>query len=123
MTDYAELIARLEAATEGCRELDADIGRVLGYWVSENAARLATGWDWIAGVGDQGGKWELPHYTTSLDAALTLMPEGWIWDVASTGCVWTMPSDNLDEQIVVGGVDNPIIALCIAALKARRTDR
>jgi hypothetical protein len=84
MTDLAELIARLEAATEGSRELDAEI-------------------EWIAHpfpeVPDQPGWRQLPHgpqqhvltvadrYTTSLDAALTLVPEGIAWAVNSAGTI------------------------------------
>jgi hypothetical protein len=60
MTDIAELIRKLEAATEGNRGLDiliqAGVGRPL-MWSSEDA----------------------PHYTTSLDAALTLVPDDWEW--------------------------------------------
>lgn len=99
MRDLDDLIARLEAASEGSRDLDQDIE------IAINPPREDV--------------YRCPHYTTSLDAALRLMPAGWLWDVASTGCVWVMPNDDLDKQIVISGIEKPVIALCIAALKAR----
>ena len=61
----------------------------------------------------------VPNYTTSLDHALTLVPEGWIWDVTSTGCAWTMPDDVCVEQYSAYAA-TPALSLCIASLKARR---
>jgi hypothetical protein len=63
--------------------------------------------------------YEARCYTQSIDDALTLVPQGWIWDVSSSGCAWVMPPDDLEGQIVVGGKDQPAIALTIAALRAR----
>ena len=66
----------------------------------------------------------VPFYTSSIDAALTLVPEGWMWSVHGGAGVY--PSAQLDRD----GDDSPsgeifaeavtsIIALCIAALKAK----
>lgn len=96
------LIKKLEAATEGSRELDGDIH------YHDRKPYPKGGWNTDG----------LPHYTTSIDAALRLVPEGFIWDVASTGQAWVMGGlDN--EQHLVTSAPTPALALCIAALKAR----
>ena len=65
----------------------------------------------------------VPRYTASLDDALKLVPEGWMWDVASSGAAWVMPDHgDTDGQIVIGGIESPAIALTIAALRARQAD-
>lgn len=57
----------------------------------------------------------VPCFTRSLDAAITLVPEGVIWDVTSTGQAWVM-DDNEQE---ISKAKTPALALCAAALKAR----
>mgnify|MGYP003393035213 CR=1 FL=1 len=121
MTD---LIARLEAATEGSRELDAEIGAKFGALrYTRNAPNISNQPIW-------------PPYTTSIDAALTLVPEGWtghlMWQSVAPGAkalnmadCWFLrhghPIDAAKEDIrnVIGAT--PAIALYIAALKARST--
>lgn len=58
-----ELIERVEAASEGSRELDADIA-------------LTQGWQELPGDNWLGPEAQIvvPHYSTSVDAALTLVP-------------------------------------------------
>lgn len=76
MTD---LIARLEAAEAGSRELDADIGVLIGgYYVAEpryEGAPVAYGYVDADGrriEPGHGGDQLIPPFTTSLDAALAL---------------------------------------------------
>ena len=65
MTD---LIERLEAATEGSRELDAEIDERI----------------WRAKWGRGKPKdISVLYYTTSIDAALTLVPEGCGWEITT----------------------------------------
>jgi hypothetical protein len=120
MTD---LIERLEAATEGSRELDAlihattlSLGR--DYWPDERGRVVEY-------TGLRKILHRAPHYTTSIDAALTLVPEGWGWSVNddSEACL-TLPgngflSDRGDIELY-GRSATPAIALCIAALRARQ---
>jgi hypothetical protein len=128
------LIAKLEQAPEGSRELDTEI------------LCLTLGGDWYVKnqYEDGSGKWlcysrtrftdkdkqhptcrTAPHYTTSLDAALTLVPEGWEWAV-STGYAEIFPpdfspSDNPNSVMVAASVRRtPALALCIAILKANK---
>ena len=111
------LLERLEQATEGSRELDDTIEReIVGF----NPDRLPTQWPM---VGD-----DTPHYTTSLDAALTLVDPEWRWDVRGVFNQQQTKRVGLC-RIVTGDIGNireyeaeartPALALCIAALRAR----
>lgn len=95
----SDLITRLEAATGPSRELDAEIVRL----INPQATRLT----------------RAPFYTGSLDAALTLVPEGRYVKMQinrrrTTAWAWV----EFDDGETVACAD-PALALCIAALKAR----
>ena len=116
MNDIDDLIARLEAAMEGSRELDKTISKLIGTYSAPDR-------------GDPTGTWK--SYTTSLDAALTLVPEGWQFGIG------THPADELFNpggaqayctKHGTGGAPRGYahadahtapLALCIVALKAR----
>ena len=131
-----DLIEQLEAATEGSRELDACV------WVAVNGkgqpmkkvgppsykeprffCNPDPGIDWIG--------YDLlriaPNYTTSLDAALTLVPEGMKWCISDLGQIgaedWAF-AGVYGSPMVGSECDTnartPALALCIAALKARQ---
>lgn len=100
------LIEQLQAATEGSRGLDRIITEALG----------ADG--------------NHPRYTTSVDAALTLMPEGWNWDASFDGGSYEVCltlagngflSDRGDDECW-GKSKIYAIAICIAACKAREIE-
>ena len=141
MSDFNTLIAKLEAATEGDRGLDGDIALAVGWrLISSIEPRLCTH-TWFAPGEERGrdylrietgSKWEekiadcVPWYTTSIDAALTLVPDGWAGTVdipgKDNGC-WLDPPNDRDDEIGRGrvyaiGSTSPL-ALCIAALTAR----
>ena len=103
-----DLITRLEMAVDGNRKLDSDIQEVLtGKGFSEND-------DWQA-------PW--PHYTSSVDAALMLVPEGWEASIVvevdrrSSVRVWKRLGETTRTPIYEA--PTPALAVCIAALKAR----
>lgn len=129
-----DVIIRLEAASEGSRALDDDIA-------------IAIGWERIP-FGDAGLVWRAPdreiravslRYTESIDAALALVPEGWVFPMNNGihqaidegqwywGCALA--------QLGIAGhgwvsVDwrttkppTPALAVCIAALKARQAEK
>ena len=129
-----ELIAKLEAAPEGSRELDAEIVVAINWrpaWCTASKGGL-----WIdrsSGLRDPAvrlnalGRRSIgnppigayPKFSSSLDAALTLVPEGCAFQV---GCeidftpvarVWGHDI-HTDEFAAT-----PALALCIAALKSR----
>ena len=123
------LIARLEAEV-GTRELDGEIALLLGW------KKRHKGWaHWISPDGAENQ--HVPFFTTSIDDALTLVPEGWSVklyihpdeshaDVYKLGEVEhggetltrTLLAGPLDGSVLEGG-DAVARATCIAALKAR----
>jgi len=120
---YETIIARLEKATAPDRQLDAAIAV---------ACKSTTGFvehlrdEWVSKASPNSGVVPAPKYTSSIDAALTLVPEGMFWHVA---CGKSRPDEPLGgAQIITPGpldaigegeAATPVIALCIAALKAR----
>lgn len=102
MTDTQALIARLEAATGPSFTLEQEIFRA----VNPNATKLS-----------------VPNnYTSSIDAALTLVPEGWLWRIMPSDFngwlaeVWT--DDTLDGEFGARA-PTPALAIVIAALRAK----
>jgi hypothetical protein len=75
-----------------------------------------------------GGEDRYPPVTASLDAAMTLVPEGLIWAVTNCGAEDRLIPDMSVASAVVGKADDPskpsvaatpALALCAAALRAR----
>lgn len=112
------LLERLELATEGSRELDAEIARILGCVV----------------IRDDHGYYidkalvpeNMPHYTTSIDAALTLVPPGYRWVVQTLGNgngTYVAATSPPGVALTLGDILSPIpaIALVIACLRARES--
>ncbi|KKN17818.1 hypothetical protein LCGC14_0962000 [marine sediment metagenome] len=119
------LIADLESAAEGSRELDARIAEEV-VWVKGRGDSLrSAGIDFY-----ETAQAMCQRYTTSLDAALTLVPEGWDWEIADYGgdqdspraVLWHgIPAEHVDDVKHHGAFGwTPALALCIASLKARR---
>jgi hypothetical protein len=117
MSELLKLAKRCEKATGPDRELDAMIaetigekhGRETGWCNSENDDYYVI--DECAAL-----------YTASLDAAMTLVPEGWgQFDVDATapelGIDWTLHGPERREA--KGTAAAPALALCAAALRAR----
>lgn len=112
-----ELIARLEAVTVGDRMLDGDIREAIGEWKN-------IGGHWLehksTGERKRGSILDgLPNYTTSLDAALTLLKEGWGWTCNKTitfDCGAQVFGHDIHAD---GNAKTPALAMCSAALRAR----
>jgi hypothetical protein len=123
MTDLA---TRCEQAEGPDRSLDTEIARSLGWGCVMQDPQAGLRWycwkefyrsgDWIS----------LPNYTASLDAALTLVPEGWrLRQMAfSAPCAddrkWhlNLHGGKVGEETFVGRGSSPALALCAAALRA-----
>lgn len=126
--DLSALIARLEAATEGSRELGEAVYLACGWTKTQTGYWLGPIYHW----GSPDGKITFAHDdfyqhdpTTSIDAALTLVPAHHMWEVRhGIGCravVWTLEQDYDGHSVPVGNtMDQPALALCIASLKARQ---
>ena len=113
------LIERLESAPEGSRELDGEIALLLGWKKTIDGFYNSR---WKDPAGQLQGNIP-PAFTTSIDAALTLVPEGWRWDIGPwddqiRAEIWNHTEDETKEQYC-GFASTPALALCIAALKAR----
>ena len=118
------LIARLEKAEGPSRELDAEIALAAGWTRIEDICGDGTrlGWIWTAPIKHGVGAL-LPRFSASLDAALTLVPEGWTRAVDATAPECGIKVDLFDEtdvcEPVSGDHKSEPIATVIAALKAR----
>ena len=130
MADLDTLIAELEQASEGSRDLDARVALAAG-WLRKFGDDGRTYWkhgddSWLA-ISDGGPDF---YPTTSIDAALTLVPEGFVWGVGTdidegpSAVLTRYPADyktgdgfEYHEHTTAA---TPPLALCIAALKARR---
>jgi hypothetical protein len=148
MSGLLELAERCEQATGPDRVLDADICELIDLPLCELPDCLP---DVLQQIIDRtrSGSWDqdpdCPFYTASLDAAMTLVPEGWRWimreaapDKHNKGergffarletrdfesVTWGKGSDWITDRIA--GKDafcwaaTPALALCAAALRAR----
>lgn len=114
MTD---LIEKLESATEGSRELDAQIATVLGFKVSwaGKAKHILMYW---CPLGQPAAR-RVPRWTTSLDTALTLVPEEWHITISGQNDTWAGRLEHMRKPEQIGLAATPALALCIAALKAQ----
>jgi hypothetical protein len=115
MSDPTTLLAlaeRCEQAAGPDRELDAEIALAAGWERKWNDSDKPHGWYWRRGDYSWTAEMEgiPPNYTASLDAAVTLVPEGCGWMVMGNAAkVGRWPSRGA----------TPALALCAAALRAR----
>ena len=143
MTDLKALVERIEGASEGLRELDRDIMLAavpcdrapFRYWapVNENTGHGVIDIERVYYAPHCAQAVAVPHFTTSLDAAMQLVPEGCGW-IAAWGQI------RAEEQMggaritrnarfighhanydVIAEADaaTPALALCAASLRAR----
>lgn len=122
-----ELVERLERAEGPSRELDWAITLAVATATKDSLGKVYT----LAWLGDPNRTTartdiDCPHFTASLDAALSLIPKGHCWQLKDGmfGCeaiVWTLEGDYDDHGAPTGtSAGHPALALCIAALHARR---
>lgn len=104
-------LSRLQALTGPDREVDAEIALENGWTRTEFG-------NWQS---PSGGYWSgPPRYTESLDAALTLVPDGASWELGTYITTGAYRSYVLtDEQGFSGYGHTPAITLLIAIRKAK----
>lgn len=118
MTDIVDLIIRLESAAEGSRELDAEI-------------------ETIADLPREAWRHVLPRFSTSVDAALTLIPKHFSFDLTASAAEdfapgsftrcrlwdWRRGPKMSDPDNEWKSEDNRQLPLniCLAALRARQS--
>jgi len=143
-SSLSDLIARLEKATGPDRQLDCEIAEALGHsivWKQANYTMEAfPAILWRKPHPYAGMKEPCPKWTSSIDAAMTLVPEGWrvnsgdfsvegrfAWMLTLAGqprTEWfarrrSMTDDYDGDPLYMSGRGKTLsIALCIAALKA-----
>lgn len=120
-----DLIERLEAAGWPDRELDAEIAPIMGLRIVDEGHQIGR----VCYDANNHGV-PLPRYTASIDAALTLVPEGWTYEgrqgPSGFPHIWTLStikSGDVRYTTVTGRARSTALALCIAALRAREADR
>jgi hypothetical protein len=134
MSDRATLLAlaeRCEQAAGPDRELDVAIAFACGIVTSRDGDCFYGHKDHSVVVLDRdyydhdGNAPALMPFSASLDAAVTLVPEGWGWAVSTTGaglpCAYGHPPGN---GLAVAWIDDtpaatPALAMCAFALRAR----
>jgi hypothetical protein len=127
MSDLTTLLAlaeRCEQAAGPDRELDAEIALAIGY-TREKKGRQRIAW-WRNPKGQQLGYdgWHNfpPSFTASLDAAVTLVPEGWGYELrqGNSGARRALCRMWDGRGIWTRGTvaATPALALCAAALLA-----
>lgn len=122
-TDLMELARKVEALEGACRETDALIKQAVG-----------DSWDYAADWGPRENCNPVAKpYTASIDAAMSLVPEGWNWmagnrnqpdarayvennEMAFEGAGFRKNPARIWHEVVAAA---PAIALCAAALRAR----
>jgi hypothetical protein len=127
-----DIIERLEKATGADREIDREIAvQALGWSPPRNAGVCGPNYVksgdfmWHDREGCARG-FEPPAFTASIDAAMTLVPEGCVWTLSKTfvnaGCN-IYAKGPWREVSRCPHAPTPALALCIAALKAREQSR
>ena len=120
MTDTLDaLIERLERAEGPSENLDWDILAQFGNPSYDIHTCPRSMWTVVA-----AGQYRPLSFSASLDAALSLVPEGWTRSVDATvprmGIDVCLFAENGSARDAVGVHKHEAIATCIAALKARR---
>ena len=137
-TDIAKVVERIEGLDGSDRQVDAEIGLATGAFFTVPNKGWPDRLDYcrINGDGSQtfpgnGFDQLVPAYTASIDAAMTLVPEGWGWNISQpnaralasgllkkrTPCSGEVQNGCEDRYAVAGAT--PALALCAAALRAR----
>lgn len=129
----SSVIAKLEKAEAGSRELDAEICRAVYPDCFKKWNNVAVSEWWLHDDKESWGcntidGWrherciKLARYTTSLDAALSLVqPRFWL-NIRGSGSRWFVQvrhNTDLEKEATVVGATSAALATCIAALRAR----
>jgi len=116
-----DLLTRLEKATGPDRELDEDLARELGW----ETVMQWNGLVWKSPSGNTG--YTPPRFSSSIDEALSLVPEGAIkWSVSGgLDGMWGATVDMGVVGLICADFKGhtPALALCIAALRARIAEK
>ena len=127
-SSLSDLIARLEKATGPDRQLDCEIAEALGHsivWKQANYTMEAfPAILWRKPHPYAGMKEPCPKWTSSIDAAMTLVPEGWNRRASETDKHWWWAElregyETSYNRVEIGQSPSLPVSICIAALRAR----
>lgn len=124
----ADLCQRINALAARCeveepsRDLDCAIAKAMGWTIQQSGYFL----DWYSPEGVTGPEVQPSFYTASLDAAVTLVPEGFRWVAGplpmdrggANASVWRDSRNPKECAFNIEG-RTPALAICAAALRAR----
>lgn len=121
------LVEKLEALSAPCRECEEAIYEAIGNCNHKRyecySVQGDSGQTCLDCGKDLYGADSAPRYTASIDAAMTLVPEGYVWSIntfaePSRASAYLVRHDNCYVRTNEQFCATPAIALCIAALKA-----
>lgn len=131
-SSLSDLIARLEKAMGPDRELDVLIGYAVDLRGDDKHLSFRTSFDTcgmkmmleMAESYQNIWRTELPRFTSSIDAAMTLVPEGWNRRASETDKHWWWAElreghETSYNRVEIGQSPSLPVSICIAALKAR----
>lgn len=120
----SSLLSRLQSLTGPDREIDVEIALAVHPWLKDCPRDDRDG---DPGWMTKDGRVYALRYTASIDAALTLMPEGAQWEVGSgsDGFMATIYVDTGSDVAVIEwfGAATPAIALLITILKTQEESK
>lgn len=116
--DLRALAVRVERLTGPDREVDAEIAFATGGGTSLLPV--------LSGSNIVAASLDCPRFTASLDAAASLVPKGWSYEVRCSGTgdrgqalIWNPMRAPGHQEHRVTGCATPALALTAAALRAR----
>lgn len=123
------LLALLRGATVDDRELDAKIARELGWGcVMRDPEAKGEWYCWKEHY--RSGEWiPLPFYTSCIEDALSLAPDGWEIAIYLSGTSTTVQMETeamrqmVDFYPIESEAPTPALAICIACSMARLYDQ
>jgi hypothetical protein len=123
-SELLALAERIEKATGPDRWLESEIWRVVNGWPEEDGERFEdrttapAPW-WRRDPNDRVAFECAPEFTASIDAALTLVPQGWRFSVDNLNRAGPLAICEPDRGAYVRAeATTPALALCAAALRA-----
>ena len=136
MSNLTKLIAELENAEAGSRELDAKIALIGSPWLAECQPDAERGvGHWLVPEGSRmnfGPSGPMPtyaeDYTTSLDAAPTLVRPGAVWmvqtdyELPGRAHISIIPPGSVSPLNFDADAATPELAMCSVALRARQAE-
>lgn len=131
MSNTDALLDKLQAATEGTRDLDLEVLNALGgkhtwYWRNRKLETITCDRYGPDAIGNP--VCSLEKFTTSIDDALSIIPDEFYWllgkgkmreDEPPYGVQILLTDGNADDVIAEAESVSAPIAICIAALRAR----